>query len=211
MNFSETNERALQTGPQANPSPTGHPPVSHPLRPNGKKGSELSSRENSKAVSHFILKIHTKFEFHSTGYSHLFCCDNFNIIGLNYLSLSKMISSCGLCTLNIPLLFRVPFREIWLPRWFSGKEFVCQCRRYRRGRFDPWVRKIPWRRKWQTTPVFLPGKPHGQRSLVGYSLWGHKERLSMNACIFQKFSFCKRRAGNSVFTYFISSLFSLRI
>lgn len=45
-----------------------HPPVSHPLRSNGRKGSELSSRENSKAASHFILKIHTKFEFHSTGY-----------------------------------------------------------------------------------------------------------------------------------------------
>ena len=37
------------------------------------------------------------------------------------------------------------------------------------------VRKIPWRRKWQPTPVFLPGKSHGQRSLVGYSPWGHKE------------------------------------
>ena len=35
--------------------------------------------------------------------------------------------------------------------------------------FDPWVRKIPWRRKWQPTPAFLPGKSHGQRKLVGYS------------------------------------------
>ena len=35
--------------------------------------------------------------------------------------------------------------------------------------FDPWVRKIPWRRKWQSTPVFLPGESHGQRSLAGYS------------------------------------------
>ena len=42
-------------------------------------------------------------------------------------------------------------------------------------RFDPWVRKIPWRRKWQLTPSFLPGESHGQRSLVGYSPWGHKE------------------------------------
>ena len=42
-------------------------------------------------------------------------------------------------------------------------------------RFYPWVRKIPWRRAWQPTPVFLPGKPHGQRSLVGYSPWGCKE------------------------------------
>ena len=54
----------------------------------------------------------------------------------------------------------------------SGKESTCQCRRYE---FDPWVRKIPWRRRWQPTPVFLPGESHGQRSLVGYSLWDHKE------------------------------------
>ena len=53
----------------------------------------------------------------------------------------------------------------------SGKESACQCRRCR---FDPWFRKIPWRRKWQPAPVFLPGKSHGQRSLVGYILQGHK-------------------------------------
>ena len=40
---------------------------------------------------------------------------------------------------------------------------------------DPWVGKIPGRRKWQPTPIFLPGKSHGQKSLVGYSPWGHKE------------------------------------
>ena len=45
----------------------------------------------------------------------------------------------------------------------------------RRSRFNHWVRKILWRREWQPTPVFLPGKPHGKRSLVGYSTWGHKE------------------------------------
>ena len=54
----------------------------------------------------------------------------------------------------------------------SCKEFICQCRR--QG-FDLWVRKIPWRRKWQPTPVFLPGKFHGQRSLAGYSPGSHKE------------------------------------
>ena len=42
-------------------------------------------------------------------------------------------------------------------------------------RVRSWVRKIPWRRKWQPTPVFLPGESHGQRSVVGYSPWGHKE------------------------------------
>ena len=44
-----------------------------------------------------------------------------------------------------------------------------------RPKFNPWVRKITWRRKWQPTPVFLPGKLHGRKSLVGYSPWGHKE------------------------------------
>ena len=42
-------------------------------------------------------------------------------------------------------------------------------------RFEPWVRKIPWRRQWQPTPVFLPGESHGERSLASYSPWGGKE------------------------------------
>jgi len=42
----------------------------------------------------------------------------------------------------------------------SGKEPACQCRRYRRCGFDPWVRKIPWRKKWQPIPVFMPGESH---------------------------------------------------
>ena len=50
-----------------------------------------------------------------------------------------------------------------------------QCRRYRRCWFDPWVTKILWRRTWQSTPVFLPGESHGQRSLAGYSPWGCKK------------------------------------
>ena len=62
-----------------------------------------------------------------------------------------------------------------LPRWFSGLKICLKCRRCRRHRFNPWVWKIPWRRKWQPTPVFLPGKSHGQRSLVGYSPWACKE------------------------------------
>ena len=45
----------------------------------------------------------------------------------------------------------------------------------KRGGFDPWVGKISWRRKWQLTPVFLPGKSQGQRSLAGYNAWSHKE------------------------------------
>ena len=41
------------------------------------------------------------------------------------------------------------------------------------GEFNPWIRKIPWRRKWQSILIFLPGKSRGQRSLAGYSPWGH--------------------------------------
>ena len=59
-----------------------------------------------------------------------------------------------------------------LPRWFSSKESACQCRICKRCRFDPWVRKISWSRKWQPTPVCSPGKFHGQRSLAGYIVHG---------------------------------------
>ena len=53
-------------------------------------------------------------------------------------------------------------------QWFTGKEATCQCKRHWRHKFDPWVRKLPWRRKWQPTPVFVPGESHEQRSLAGY-------------------------------------------
>ena len=59
----------------------------------------------------------------------------------------------------------------------SGKEPTCPCRRHKRCAFDPWVGKIPWRRAWQPTPVFLPGESHGQRSLVGLqSIGSHRVR-----------------------------------
>ena len=56
-----------------------------------------------------------------------------------------------------------------------------QCRR---SEFDPWVGKIPWRRAWQHTPVSLPGESYGQRSLVGYSPWGHKALDTTEPLIF---------------------------
>ena len=60
----------------------------------------------------------------------------------------------------------VKFNLTELPSWLKGKESACQCRGHK---FDPWVGKIPWRRKWQCTPVFLPGESPGQQSLAGYS------------------------------------------
>ena len=62
-------------------------------------------------------------------------------------------------------VWEMPYRECTgLPWWLGGKEFTCQCRRCR---FNPWVGKIPWRRKWQPTPVFLSVEAYGQRSLGG--------------------------------------------
>ena len=92
---------------------------------------------------------------------------------------------------NMPSMEKLPNIEVCkhiegLPRWLSDKESTCQCRRHR---FDPWVRKISWRRR-KNTLVFLPGKFHGQRSLEGYSSWYCKEsdRTEHNAHISVQFS-----------------------
>ena len=60
-----------------------------------------------------------------------------------------------------------------LPQWLNGKKSPCNAGDERHG-FNPWVRKMPWRRAWQPTPVFLPRELHGQRKLMGYRPWGHK-------------------------------------
>ena len=67
------------------------------------------------------------------------------------------------------------FSLIRLPRWLSSEVSTCQYKNCRRCGFDSWIEKIPWRRKWQATPVFLPVKSHRKRSLAGYSPWGPKE------------------------------------
>ena len=64
---------------------------------------------------------------------------------------------------NLKCTFRSG-QGLGLPRWLSGKEPACQFRKHKRCRFDPWVGTILWKRKWQPTPVFLPGESHGQRS-----------------------------------------------
>ena len=72
------------------------------------------------------------------------------------------------------LLFNMLSRFViaFLPWWVRWWRICLQCGR---PGFNPWVGKISWRRKWQPTPVFLPGKSHGCRNLVGYSPWGRKE------------------------------------
>ena len=72
------------------------------------------------------------------------------------------------------------------PGGSDGKSVCLQCRR---PRFDPWVRKIPWRRQWQPTPVLLPGKSHGWRSVVGCNPWGRKESDMTERLLFLSFFF----------------------
>jgi len=62
-----------------------------------------------------------------------------------------------------------------ISRWEIHRDLQLWIKCRRHG-FYPWVRKIPWRRKWQPTSVFLPGKSHGQRRLAGYSPWGRRDR-----------------------------------
>ena len=103
-----------------------------------------------------------------------------------------MLHNGWICWHSPPCSTRYSFLQLWntqqfiavdirhcvpyfgFPGWVSGKESACQCRRRRRHGFDPWVGKIPWRRKWQAASVFLPGKSHGRRSLAGSSPWGRK-------------------------------------
>ena len=75
-----------------------------------------------------------------------------------------------------------------LPRWISGKESTCQ---WKRLRFNPWVRKIPWRRKWQPTPVLLPEKSRGQMSLVGLKSSGSR-RVRRDSATKQQQQQCER-------------------
>ena len=65
-------------------------------------------------------------------------------------------------------------RTLGIPSGTSHKEPAYQCRKYKQCGFNPWVGKIPWKRAWQPTPVFLPQDSHGQRSLAGYGPWSCK-------------------------------------
>ena len=101
---------------------------------------------------------------------------------------SAQTPKLGLCDYDLPLpqtptLLNVPlnclcielFGKEGLPKWFIGSKIFLKCKRCRRRRFHPWVRKIPWRRAGQPSPVFLPGESQGQRRWAGYNAWVHKE------------------------------------
>ena len=118
---------------------------------------------------------------------------------LNLKSLQSIPKDFGyyISWLSFPLDLHIFKGEVlYINRWVSqglcGNEFTCQYRRYRRQGFDPWVRKIPWERKWQPIPVLLPGKSHGQRSLVGHRPSNHKE-LDPTEHMCMKNRWCEKR------------------
>ena len=81
---------------------------------------------------------------------------------------------------------KLEFRNFWTRIWafpVTQCRICLQCRSHRRHGLDPRIGKIPWRRKWQPTPVSLPGESHGQRSLMGYSPQGHKESDTTEATL----------------------------
>ena len=92
-----------------------------------------------------------------------------------------MVSQCirgskffKLWNLNMCGLLQIIISQYSRKKGFLGGSCGKECLQGRRCEFEHWVVKIPWRRKWQPTPVFLPGESHGQRSLAGYSPWGHE-------------------------------------
>ena len=110
---------------------------------------------------------------HHSSKASILRCSAFFIVQLSHpymQPLTPQIKLFVLCS------FDTDYRSTHLaiPGSARGKEPTCLCRGHKRHMFDPWVGKISWRRPWQPIPVFLSGEFHGQRSLVGYSPWGHK-------------------------------------
>ena len=93
--------------------------------------------------------------------------------------------SSGPVSSGLVVGWQVRFWMSGFPGGTSGKDPACQCRRQKRHGFNPEVGKIPWRRTWQPTPVFLHGESHGQRSLAGCSPWGLTES-DRKECIHSK-------------------------
>ena len=94
------------------------------------------------------------------------------------------------------------------PRWLGGKESTFQSRRLK---FNPWIGKIPWRRKWQPSPVFLPGKSCRLRSLAGCSSWGRKELDTTDTHTHTSFSciLTWQKGEREEITYFLESFLTV--
>ena len=112
-----------------------------------KQDWKLENKGTHVAFLRLMLKSHNKEKTHFSGSNHYAATQYFPAFWL-----------------------KLRLSVVWvLPKWYSSKESTCQCRKHKRCRFDPWVKKVLWSRNWQPAPVFLPEKFHGQGSLVGYS------------------------------------------
>ena len=143
---------------------------SHPLSPSSPPAFNLSQHQGLfqwVGCSHQVAKLLASASVLLMNIQGWFPLGLTGLISLQFKGLSRVFSSTRKSFGTQP--------SLGFPGDASGKEPTCQCRRHKRHRFDPWVGKIPWRRKWQPTPVFLPGESQGQRSLVGCGLWGRTE------------------------------------
>ena len=108
---------------------------------------------------------------------------------LQYLKLKRSLASWSLQSSRREEHYTDICEMMIVPGGWDGKSVCLQCGK---PGFGPWVRKIPWRRKWQPTPVLLPGKSHGWRSLVGCSPWGCKESDTIEWLHFHSHLRCDR-------------------
>ena len=105
--------------------------------------------------AHIYIYIYITLFIHSPNNGHLGC---FHLL---------VIENNATVNTGVQIYVRVPafnsfglYTQVWFSGGTSGTESACQCRRHKRHRFYPGVRKIPWRMAWQSTPLFLPGKSH---------------------------------------------------
>ena len=123
--------------------------------------------------SPFSLKMTTSWPLMATK-SHKMKLDGMTHVIVSGFPFQPWDSSMSHCISSLSILCIFPHMNTFIYHTLL-KESACKSRRCERPKFNPWVRKISWRRKWQSTPAFLPGKFHGQGSLVDFSPWGHKE------------------------------------
>ena len=128
----------------------------------------------------------------------IFCAPNSPVLRKGILGNLLKVTKCKPDALDHTLYLDL-FPTLYILWGFPGGPVVKnpQCRRCRRQVFNPWVRKIPWSRKWQPAPIGFPGKFHGERNLAGYSTWGHTESdTTENACMHSYILYFFLTAGN---------------